>query len=627
MPAAVIAYGAASALGVGEAAFALGPIGAAAPRALSTRAGGKPFGRVNACDAERSRRPGALLELGLRQVTEQLERSRRSFRQQRLGVVIGTSSGGFAALERALAVESADGADPQLWSRAAYFAPLAPALKALRLEPARLTSLYAACASSTLALGLGLRWLELGEVELVIAGGYDAESDWVCAGFDALKATSGGTPRPFRAERDGMALGEGVGLVALALEPRAALGFVSGFGASTDAVHITAPDRTGAGLARAAESALADARIEAAAVDFVSAHGTGTSFNDAAEAAALQRIFAADAAGARARPLHAFKPSIGHTLGAAGVLEALAALSALAQGLVPAAAGEGTPMAELPASLLERNEAAKVEHCLKLSTAFGGANAALVLSRCGSFPQPRVARPVHVVAFGVPCRMLDVARLSGVLVAPLERLPRADGLSELAVAAAAEALRAAEARGFSVAATRTGVVVGSAGASLQVNSEFGQRILARGPEHAEPRRFPGTSPNAAAGQVAIAFGLRGLSHSVGASAAAPLEALEVARDWIAAGDADAMLVVVAEPGGATAERCLGALGLAAPPAAALAVLLSVEPAGRPLDAALLQEAQKRGSTAPGGTFGALSGLALALGLPNPEAFGSVRPPE
>jgi 3-oxoacyl-[acyl-carrier-protein] synthase-1/3-oxoacyl-[acyl-carrier-protein] synthase II len=627
MPAAVIAYGAASALGVGESAFGLGPPGAAAPRALAVRPGGKPFGRVSACDAERSQRPRALLELGLRQVIEQLERSRPSFRQERLGVVIGTSSGGFAALERALAVETTDGAEPQLWSRAAYFAPLTPTLKAFRLEPTRLVSLYAACASSTLALGLGLRWLELGEVELVIAGGYDAESDWVCAGFDALKATSAGTPRPFRSERDGMALGEGVGLVALSLEPAATLGFVSGFGASTDAVHITAPDRTGSGLARAAESALADAHVRPEAVDFVSAHGTGTSFNDAAEAAALRQIFAKDAANTRARPLHAFKPSIGHTLGAAGALEALAALSALDRGLLPAAAGEGTPMPDLPARLLEYNEAAGAEHCLKLSTAFGGANAALVLSRRGSPARSRTARPVHVVAVGEPCRALDVAHLSGVLVAPLERLPRADGLSELAVAAAAEALRAAKARGFAVAVERTGVVVGSVGASLQVNSEFGQRILARGLEHAEPRRFPGTSPNAAAGQVAIAFGLRGLSHSVGASEAAPLEALEVARDWIAAGDADAILVVVAEPGGATAQRCLSALGIAARPAGALALLLAAEPAGRPLDAALLQEAQNRAHVAPEQAFGALGGLVLALGLPNPEAFGSVRPPE
>ncbi len=621
MAAAIVAFGAASALGVGQAAFDVGGPGKAPAGAWSSRAPGKPFGRVLGCDAAHADRPRALFELGLDQVVEQLNRHDPSWRDRRLGVVIGTSSGGFAALERALERPDVDVAN---WSKGAYFAPLVGLGAKLGCEPKRLVSLYAACASSALALGLGLRWLELDEVDLVIAGGYDAESDWVCAGFDALKATTSGQPRPFRAERDGMVLGEGVALVALTREVETAYGFVRGFAATTDAVHITAPDRTGQSLARAATLALRDAVLAPPSVDFVSVHGTGTSFNDAAEGAALRLVFAERAAELQ---LHAFKTVVGHTLGAAAALESLAALSALENQVLPASASPGTPMPELPACLPTENLPRSVEHCLKLSTAFGGANAALVLSRRNAPSALRARRPVYLVAVGSPCTELDVARLQGLLVAPLERLPRSDLVSALAVAASAEALRSATQAGWDIDRPRTGVVVGSVGLSLEANVAFAVRLLERGRQHAEPRRFPATSPNAGAGHVAIAFGLGGPSHAVGAGPDAALEALRVARDWVAAGDADAMLVVGAEQAGPTAARVLAAVGLAAPETGGFALLLAATPAGALIDDALLaiREVPAEGSQNAG--FRRLEAWARAAGLPGPSGFGSVRPPE
>lgn len=419
-----------------------------------------------------------------------------------------------------------------------------------------------------------------------------------------------------------MALGEGVALLALSRRLDHALGFVRGFSASSDAVHITAPDRTGKSLARAATAALADARISPDAIDFVSVHGTGTSFNDAAEAAALQLIF-----GARAEQvvLHAVKPVVGHTLGAAGALESLFALSALVRGVLPASASPGSPMPELPVRLLEQNLPAPVEHCLKLSTAFGGANAALVLSKRSAAREARALRRVHLVAAGTPCEQLELARLTGLLVGPAERLPRSDFLSELAVAAAAEAWRDAQARGLACEPSRTGVIVGSVGGTLEADAAFGSRISARGPEHAEPRRFPATSPNACAGHVAIAFGLGGPSHAVGAGPGAALEALEVAHDWLAAGDADAMLVVSAEHAGSTTSRALEELGLAAPPSGAFAVLLSTTGPGPVLTRdSIGQAAQKQPQE--GGSM-ALRAFCSAAGLPGPVGFGSVRAPE
>jgi 3-oxoacyl-[acyl-carrier-protein] synthase-1/3-oxoacyl-[acyl-carrier-protein] synthase II len=620
--AAIVAFGAVSALGEERAAFDVGGAGEPARSAWSERGGGKPFGRAISCRSPRPERPRALLELGLRQVAQQLTRRNAEWRRVRVGLIVGTSSGGFAALERALAGSAEY--DAANWPRSAYFAPLVGAGECLGCEPVRLVSLYAACASSTLAIGLGLRWLELDEVDLVIAGGYDAESDLVCAGFDALKATSRGMPRPFRAERDGMALGEGVALLALEREAVDALGGVSGFGATTDAVHITAPDRSGRSLARAAQLALADARLTPSEVDFVSVHGTGTPFNDAAEAAALSTVFGAEAA---EKVLHAFKASAGHTLGAAGALEALSALSALGRGVLPASASPGTPMPELSARLLHVNTPGPTQRCLKLSTAFGGANAALVLSRLREPHRARARRPAYLLAAGTPCRELDVAQLRELLVTSPERLPRSDALSALAVAAAAEALRAGAAAGLVCERSRLGVIVGSVSSTLEAGSDFAARAHERGLEHAEPRRFPATSPNASAGHVAIAFGLGGPSHAVGSGLEAFCEALEVARDWLGAGDADQVMVVAVEADGGAAGPALEALGLVAPARGGFAALVGVQPGGPLLDAALLATARRVARAPQNLGFRGLHAFCTAAGLPGPGAFGSVPAPE
>lgn len=620
MAVAIVARGAVSALGLGSQAFEVGGVGEPAPSAWSTRHGGKPFARAEACTAERSARPAALLELALGQLVEELTASEPDWRGRTLGVVIGTSSGGFAALERVLGLGRGDA---ELWRRSSYFAPLAGLPVLLGRAPERLVSLYGACASSALALGLAARWLELGRCELVIAGGYDAESDWVSAGFDSLKATSAAPPRAFRQERDGMALGEGAALLALQNASEKAYGFIEGFGATTDAVHITAPDRTGRGLARAAQLALEDAGLSSDAVTGVSVHGTGTPYNDASEAAALREVF-----GGRASELwlHAFKPSLGHTLGAASALEALAVLDALQRGLWPASAGAGSPMPELAARLLERNEPADFARCLKLSTAFGGANAALVLSRRAGSTRERRQRPVHLAAVGPACQQLDLSRVAPHLVAAPERLPRSDTSSSLAIAAAGEVLEHARAAGLSLEPQRTGVVVGSVGSTLEANAAFGERILARGVEHAEPRRFPATSPNACPGHVAIAFGLGGPSHAVGAGADAALEAALVARDWVAAGDADAMLVVAVEQVGPTSQRALESQGITGLEQGALALLVTAAEVGPQLDEALIERAAE--APVPRNTgFSWLQALGAAAGLPRSGGFGSVRPPE
>src|SRR5262249_51465775 len=153
----------------------------------------------------------------------------------------------------------------------------------------------------------------------------------------------------------------------------------------TDAVHITAPDRTGSGLARAASAAIADASRRASpigpdkpplSIELVSAHATATPFNDAMESRAIASVFQ----GRVAPVVHPMKAQIGHTLGAAGVIESLAAMDAIATGVAPAAAGAGEMDPDASALLLSRSEARPLTGALKLSAAFGGANAALVLT-------------------------------------------------------------------------------------------------------------------------------------------------------------------------------------------------------------------------------------------------------
>ena len=200
------------------------------------------------------------------------------------------------------------------------------------------TLVLTACAASTIAIGIATRWLEAGDCDLVIAGGFDAVSVFVASGFEVLRATTSEVPpKPFCVGRDGMSLGEGAGLFALTRFEKSdamkAHVYIAGSPASADAVHLTAPDRTGDGLARAAEAALANAEVIATDIDLISAHATATPFNDAAEMKALARVMKDH------KPtILPLKAQIGHTLGAAGVLETLACVDAIERNILPASA-------------------------------------------------------------------------------------------------------------------------------------------------------------------------------------------------------------------------------------------------------------------------------------------------
>jgi 3-oxoacyl-[acyl-carrier-protein] synthase-1/3-oxoacyl-[acyl-carrier-protein] synthase II len=437
------------------------------------------------------------------------------------------------------------------------------------LEPA--TLVMGACAASTLAIGLAVRWLAADACDLVLAGGFDAVSTLVAAGFEVLRATSSEVPpRPFRTARDGMALGEGAALVALrpshlVTRSSACVVYVTGFGASCDAVHLTAPDRTGTGLASAAGAALREARVTH--VDLVSPHGSATPFSDAAEARAL----AATLPNAETVVIHPFKAQIGHTLGASGVLETLACVDALVRGVYPAAAGAGEVDPDARATLLDVGREGAPQVALKLSAAFGGANAALVLSRGPRSPDAaRTPRRVYVRAAVHTESLPAPAELASRIGWPIERVLRADSLTRWVLATVATLVaRQGPLRG-------AGVVVGTTFATLETDASFFARIQERGVRMAEPRRFPYTSPNAAAGDASVAFGLTGPGFAVGSGQHAALEALVVASHLVGAGDADAIVVVGVDDAGPTVSAITAALGLNAA-SGAVGLVVSASP--------------------------------------------------
>ncbi|AKT43191.1 beta-ketoacyl synthase N-terminal-like domain-containing protein [Chondromyces crocatus] len=562
-----IATGAVSALGLGRDAYAAPRPGEPARVAIHEdpllAAAGLLRPSAARAPAELGGRPGSdratdLLLAALTQTSTALDVIRPAWRDERIGFVLGTSSGGMLTAERyfaALAAETPPADLSSLARGATYHAPFDAALDHLALPRiARKTQILAACAASTIALGMALRWLDRGACDLVLAGGYDALSLFVAAGFEALRATTPTRPRPFRLGRDGMSLGEGAAILALVpeRETRGApvLARIAGFGASTDAVHITAPDRTGAGLARAATRALADAACSPARVGLVSAHGTATPYNDAMESRAIASALRCDPP-APPPIVHPFKSQIGHTLGAAGALETLAAADALAASVAPAAASPGDLDPDAPALLLDRAEPRPLDAALKLSAAFGGANAALLLTASPTTRRPPPRRPVHLRGHA-HITGYDRDALSSATGVARDRLARLDDLSRLGLAAVA-ALAAQIGRETLRGA---GIVAGHALATIDTNDLYDARRRQRGARFVEPRLFPATSPNAIAGECAIVYQLTGPGFATSSGLGGSLEALLAASELVAAGDADRMVVVAADDDGPVGRRLL-----------------------------------------------------------------------
>jgi 3-oxoacyl-[acyl-carrier-protein] synthase II len=248
-----------------------------------------------------------------------------------------------------------------------------------------------ACVASTSALAYAGELISSGREDTVVCGGSSLLSQVFFALFDAGRAMSPrGRLRPFARDRDGLLLGDGVAFLVLESEQHlrarrgTALAELAGWGISSDAFHVCQPDPSGQGLARAAQQALRRAGVEPHAVGYVNAHGTGTPLNDRAESNALRLVFGDQASRV---PLSSTKGATGHTLEAAGAVEAVIGLLALTEHKLPPCVGLEEPDPECGAlDLVTKTRAApSLDNVLSLNAAFGGVNAALLLRRA---PQP-----------------------------------------------------------------------------------------------------------------------------------------------------------------------------------------------------------------------------------------------
>jgi 3-oxoacyl-[acyl-carrier-protein] synthase II len=241
-----------------------------------------------------------------------------------------------------------------------------------------------ACASGTNAIGGAWERIRRGQAERILTGGYDALSQMVFSGFDALQALSPTRCRPFDAHRDGLAIGEGAAVLTLetlaSAQKRGAeiLGEIAGYGVSMDRHHLTQPHPEGDAACHAMERACESAQVAAENIDYVNAHGTGTVLNDQAEAKAISR-WAGRQAGRL--PVSSTKAGTGHLLGGAGAVEAVVCLMSLREQWLPPELAFETPDAACAFRSVARPEDASVQVALSNSFGFGGVNASLVLRR------------------------------------------------------------------------------------------------------------------------------------------------------------------------------------------------------------------------------------------------------
>jgi len=242
-------------------------------------------------------------------------------------------------------------------------------------------NINAACASSTIALARAAAMIATGGTDTAPICCFDLVSEFVFSGFSALQGLSREPSRPFDRDRSGLTLGEGGAILLLMSEERLrrerrrSLGTVLGWGVANDANHITAPARDGCGLVQAVRQAVGVAGLNAGSIAAINAHGTGTVYNDLMELTAFETLFGEG----HAIPIHSVKGAIGHTLGAAGGIEAALGLRSLAEGRIPPTVGFLNP--ERGAEGRVRNEAVAISTGALLTTnsGFGGINAALLL--------------------------------------------------------------------------------------------------------------------------------------------------------------------------------------------------------------------------------------------------------
>jgi 3-oxoacyl-[acyl-carrier-protein] synthase-1 len=410
-PLAVSNYTVVSALGVGRAAhldaLRTGRTGLAR-RDFETAALGTWLGIVDGIEALDWRadlaaydcRNNRLAELGLRSdgFADAVRAAAARYGAGRVGVFLGTSTSSILQTEQAYRrrdpVTGALPADLHYAETHNTYSVSRYVRAALGLRgPAYVVS--TACSSSAKVYAAAQRMIALGVVDAAVVGGVDSLCMTTLYGFQALELTSGEICRPWDAERSGLSIGEAAAFALVEREPRQVAAWLLGVGESSDGHHMSSPHPEGAGAAAAMRGALAEAGLAPGQVDYLNLHGTGTPGNDAAEDKAVRAVFG------DALPCSSTKGYTGHTLGAAGGVEAALSMISLQHGLAPAGLHLRTPDPALGVNYLREPLERPLRVVASNSFGFGGSNACLVFGTAadaaasGAAGRPMTTAVVH----------------------------------------------------------------------------------------------------------------------------------------------------------------------------------------------------------------------------------------
>lgn len=446
-----------------------------------------------------------------------------------------------------------------------------------------------ACASGANAIGHAFRLIKTGRATRAIAGGYDALAEMVFAGFDSLQALSTTTPKPFDANRDGLALGEGAAIVTLERYEDALargadiLAEVIGYGAATDLHHLTQPHPQGDAALLSMTRACEEAGVLPSEIRYINSHGTGTPLNDVAEGMAIQRWAGADVGKVM---VSSTKASIGHLLGGAGAVEAVICLLAMRGGFVPPTTTIGTLDPVCTFDLVREPRAADLDCVLTNSFGFGGANATLVMRRVDSVkagsasmrPKPERAS-IRITGWGAVSPAgwsADLLRqaMEAKELPPFTTGRRCDGAPECrtrkapampvvpdwmkqprfrrttvvgrhAVHAAVEALGPERLAAAQSGTLRVGIVFCTMNGCVQFSRRFFAEVL-NDPKLASPILFPETVYNAPSSHLAALLGSREVNNTLLGDSAQFVRGMEMGAMWLEDREVDAALIVAAE---------------------------------------------------------------------------------
>ena len=512
---------------------------------------------------------------------EALAHAKLDTKKARVGLVIGGTTGGMFENEARLAeLHSNPRNEDALVQLLSHPLTAACDCVTMALGPfVRTRTLSTACSSGANAMIVAAAWLRAGLCDAVVAGGSDGLCRLTLSGFNALSAIDPEPCKPFDKSRHGLNLGEGAGFIVLERAPQVRarnvepIAELAGWALGSEAHHITNPEPSGATPARVMQAALARANMTPADIDYVNAHGTATPLNDPMEAAALITALGKEIARI---PVSSSKGQIGHTLAAAGAIEAgISALVVQRQKIVPTV-GLVDPDPACPlVHVVGEGRAQRVRAVLSNSFGFGGMDSSLIFKEANlDAPPIFLEEKRRVVVTGAVALTPSGLRGTEKIKELLEGAPdnhditldfgahldsaRARRLDRPARIGAIVVERAlADAGGERV--QKTGAVFSSAYGALDASAAYLHRLYEKGPRLASPAEFPNLVPSSPVGHVTIYLGLGGPALATADLETSGESACTQAIELIQGGEADVVVAGGIEEASAIVERRLATI--------------------------------------------------------------------